>query len=165
MPRVKRKPHRRRRAWTDLHRLQLLHGPDFMGDAFGNDEAFDVDSARLAWSELRDELIAEWIAESPGSRPFGFWTFDAPEPMRRTGTMKFKPGIGPRSPRRFDRDSREFIAEADFPPAERISYWRRRHPTANAYALDSFDEAYAVYESETEYLERLGLLTDAEIAV
>ena len=165
MPRVKRKAHRRRRAWTDLHRLQLLHGHDFMGDAFGNDEAFDVDSARLAWSELRDELIAEWIAESPGSRPFGFWMFDAPEPMRRTGTMKFKPGIGPRSPRRFDRDSREFIAEADFPRDERIPHWREHYQTADAAAIERFDQAHAVYESEHEYLERLGLLTDAEIAV
>ena len=165
MPRVMRRAHRRRSEWTNPHRLQLLYGHDFLGDAFGDGDRFDADLAREAWGDLRQDLLADHIREHPGTRPWGWWTFDAREPMRRIGTMRFKRGIGRKNPRRFDRDSREFIAEADFPRDERISYWRRRHPTANAYALDSFDEAYAVYESETEYLERLGLLTDAEIAV
>ncbi len=165
MPRVKRKPHRRRRAWTNLHRLQLLHGHDFVGGAFGSGDAFDVDQAREAWSDLRDELLADHVREHPGTRPWGWWAFDTREPMRRTGTMKFKPGIGPKDPRRFDRDSREFVPEVDFPRDKRAAYWKRHYLTADAAAIERFDQAHAVYESECEYLERLGLLTAAEIAV
>ena len=62
MPRVTGRAHRRRSEWTELHRLQLLLGHDFVGGAFGNGDAFDVDSAREAWGELRSELIAEWVA-------------------------------------------------------------------------------------------------------
>ena len=79
--------------------------------------------------------------------------------------MKFKVGVGPKSPHRFDPASREFVAEADFPREKRIAYWKRRYPTADAAALDRFDHAHAVYESEYAYLERRGLLTTAEIAV
>ena len=162
MPRVKRKAHRRRCEWTDLHRLQLLHGHDFLGDAFGNDEAFDADCARDAWNDLGDEVLAEHIREHPGTRPWGWWAFESPESIRRTGTMRFKSGIGPKNPRRFDPASREFVSDADFPHSERIPYWRERYQASDAGALERFDEAHAIYESEHEYLERLGLLTLAE---
>lgn len=165
MPRVTARAHRRRSEWTELHRLQLLHGHDFVGDAFGNHDQFDADLAREAWDELREGLLAEHIREHPGTRPVGFWAFDAPEPMRRTGTMCFKSGIGPKNPRRFDPDSREFVPDADSPQDDRIRYWRRRYPTADSRAIDLFDDAHAIYESEYVYLERLGLLTDAEQAV
>lgn len=164
MPRIKRKPHRRRSEWTNLHRAQLLHGRDHLGDAFGLEDrgTFDADSAREAWGELGDELVVEHICGHPGTRPWAWWMFDAPEAMRRVGTMRFRAGIGPKNPRRFDRNSREFVAEADFPHDERLAYWRARYQTADAGALERFDDAFAVYETEREYLERLGLLTAAE---
>jgi hypothetical protein len=36
-----------------------------------------------AWAMLGDELLAEHIAKKPGSRPFGWWAFAAPEPRRQ----------------------------------------------------------------------------------
>ena len=147
-----------------MHCLQLIHGHDFLGDAFGREDrgTLDLERVREAWADLGDELLAEHIRGHPGTRPWAWWTFDAREVVRRTGTMKFKVGVGPKSPRRFDRDSREFIAEADFPRDERIAYWHERYPTADVGALERFDDAHAAYESEYEYLERLGLLAPGE---
>ena len=33
---------------------------------------------RQVWLELRDELLAAWIAERPGTRPYAWWLFDEP---------------------------------------------------------------------------------------
>lgn len=33
------------------------------------------------WRDLRDELLAEWTVAHPGTRPFGWWRYDAPEPL------------------------------------------------------------------------------------
>ena len=166
MPRIKKKAHRRRSEWTDQHRGQLITGFDHLGDAFGREDhgTLDMDRVRDAWADLGDELLAEHVREHPGTRPWAWWQIDAPEVMRRTGTMRFKRGIGPRSPKRFDSASREFVSEADFPRDNRLAYWKRRLPTADAAALEGFDDAYAVYESEHAYLERLGLLTAGERA-
>jgi hypothetical protein len=35
------------------------------------------------WREHRDELLADWIAERPGSRPPVWWQVEAPEPRRQ----------------------------------------------------------------------------------
>jgi hypothetical protein len=35
-----------------------------------------------AWREHRDVMLGDWIAERPGTRPWAFWRFDAPEPRR-----------------------------------------------------------------------------------
>ncbi|MCC6228523.1 MAG: hypothetical protein IT432_04775 [Phycisphaerales bacterium] len=40
----------------------------------------DLDLARRAWEELRDELLPEFIREHPLTRPWAWWRFDAPEP-------------------------------------------------------------------------------------
>jgi hypothetical protein len=37
------------------------------------------------WPEFRDEILADWIAEAPGTRPSMWWRLDAPEPRRRLG--------------------------------------------------------------------------------
>src|SRR4051812_11143425 len=30
------------------------------------------------WLALRDELVGDWVASSPGTRPWGWWEFEAP---------------------------------------------------------------------------------------
>lgn len=41
---------------------------------------------REVWRQHRESLLAAWIAEHPGTRPAGWWLFDAPrEPRRRVG--------------------------------------------------------------------------------
>jgi len=35
--------------------------------------------AREMWAEIKDAELARWIKERPGTRPYGWWEFDAPE--------------------------------------------------------------------------------------
>jgi hypothetical protein len=50
------------------HDWQFLDGPDLT-------EA----ELKAVWSELRDELLAEHVREHPGSRPWAWWYWEAPE--------------------------------------------------------------------------------------
>lgn len=118
-----------------------------------------VDHLRAEWSERGDELTREHIHAQPGSRPRGWWLFDAPEPRRpRIGTMRLKPGIdgdatvpsragyGPQA--KYHLENYEFITESDavhpFDSEERRKHVERiaerpdAHPdfAAEAYSLD-----------------------------
>jgi hypothetical protein len=42
-----------------------------------------ISSAEEAWEELRDELLPRFVLEHPGTRPWAWWRFDAPEPTRQ----------------------------------------------------------------------------------
>ena len=155
MPRIKRRAHRRKLVWGRGHTVQLQTGHSYFEDeSFGREDhgTLDPEKVREAWADLGPELLEQWIAEHPGTRPWAWWHLAAPEPMRRTGTMHFKRGVGPKNPRRFDPASREFIAECDFPRDKRLAYWKHRYPTADAAALERFDDAYVVYETERDYL-------------
>src|SRR4051794_23886652 len=87
MPRVLRKAKRRSAGYNDQHVYQLQTGFDLFGLAFGNEgsygDAFDDAAAREAWEIMRDKIMAEWIREQPGTRPWAWWRFDAPAPARR----------------------------------------------------------------------------------
>ncbi len=37
------------------------------------------------WKRNREKVLSDWINERPGSRPHGFWAFDAPEPRLQVG--------------------------------------------------------------------------------
>ncbi len=39
----------------------------------------NCDELQAAWSQQRSELLRAWIARHPGSRPNGWWAFDATE--------------------------------------------------------------------------------------
>ena len=39
--------------------------------------------APVLWAEHREDLPAEWIRRQPGTRPWLWWRFDAPEPRRQ----------------------------------------------------------------------------------
>jgi len=47
-------------------------------DAWWEIFALTGEKESAAWEDLRDELLADWIREHAGSRPWGWWTFDAP---------------------------------------------------------------------------------------
>jgi hypothetical protein len=73
---------RSRRSGLDSPRtrVRLTSGHDFEfldGDCLTDEELAE------AWEDLGDDLMAEHIAQHPGSRPGGFWRFDAPEPRRQ----------------------------------------------------------------------------------
>jgi hypothetical protein len=83
MPRVLRKSKRRNAGYTDRHIYQLNTGLELFDDAFGWDQDFDEAAAREAWELMREKLMADWIREQPGTRPWAWWAFDAPQPARR----------------------------------------------------------------------------------
>lgn len=58
-----------------LHGLLLIPG---CGYAL---EGCQLDRARMAmdWKRHRAHLLPEWIRERPGTRPYAWWLFDAPE--------------------------------------------------------------------------------------
>jgi hypothetical protein len=83
---VRPRTQRERIEWTEGHRAVLLHGRAHLRDAargFFRGGRLDLAAVESAWQELRGELLAAWIPEHPGRRPWGWWRFDAPEPMRR----------------------------------------------------------------------------------
>jgi hypothetical protein len=62
--------------------MHLLTGQDWNflhGDELTHKELGE------AWLELRDELMAEHIAQDPCSRPWAWWAFESNEPRRRVG--------------------------------------------------------------------------------
>src|SRR3954451_19809015 len=83
MPRVKRKAKRRSAGYTEWHIYQLQTGIEFIDFGFGRDELFREDEAREAWEIMREKIMADWIREQPGTRPWAWWRWDAPQPARR----------------------------------------------------------------------------------
>ena len=86
MPRVRRVP-RFRHGWPRGAVFHLLTGNDFFSDGFGQGDAFDRESARAAWGELRDRVEAALAerqrschGEYPLLRPWAWWEFSALEP-------------------------------------------------------------------------------------
>ena len=153
MPRVRRQP-KARRDWTEHHREQLRSGHDFLGEAFGKDRP-DFAAMKQAWDELRDEILPAWIAEHPGTRPYAWWVFDAPEP-RRNRTDGQHPFDNPARLAFIERVARAPEAHADYKAnACRLSFGV---PSVLAEG-EGFNDFECEYESEAEYLARFGLLS------
>ena len=84
------KKKRDRRTWTDLHFWWLDCGVELAGGdcwerqlADGVDPQAVEDDRLLCWSLHRSRLIADRIRRRPGTRPWGWWTFDAESPRDR----------------------------------------------------------------------------------
>jgi hypothetical protein len=109
----------------------------------------DDDDVKAAWTELGDVVMRDWIRERPGSRPWAWWAFDAPERRQRIDG-KLHP---------FDNKQRTLaVARSD-----NSEFWRRAYalnwgrPAAFIPPYDNGTTA-ASYEEEWEYLVRLNLL-------
>ena len=151
MPRVRRRVKERRASVTTDHVHQLLTGR-FWFDGFirpGNRDGCD-DEMRPVWAALRDDLLQQWIQLYPGSRPYAWWRFDAPDLRRRTDG-----GVHP-----FD----------DPAHVERVASIKAEYPNGldlmkTAWGLPSCvgpDQIGVDYDSDIEYLVRLGLMSDEE---
>ncbi|MDX9861651.1 MAG: terminase large subunit [Rhodospirillales bacterium] len=82
---VIRKSRRRRRRSTDAPTWlveRLASGHDF---AFldGRQPEISREELAAAWERLRAAILADWIRERPGTRPWAWWEFDALEPRRQ----------------------------------------------------------------------------------
>ena len=83
---VRRKANRQHRAnYGPGHVFQLQHGDDYMGGGFGRGNP-DLDEMRDAWEALQDRIMAEHIAELPGTRPWAWWMWsdECPAEHRKT---------------------------------------------------------------------------------
>lgn len=137
---VQRKSRRRRRAnntgsaWI---RERLTSGHDY---AFleGRPEQDDQVDLAAEWAKLREEILAEHIAQHPGSRPAGWWEFEAPEPRRQIGG-------GPS------------ILKSDAPAWARTLFLGM----PACWGLEQFADPPR-FETQGQYLERLGLLRPGE---
>lgn len=133
---------------SDACRQQLLTGHDCFGDGYMD----DTERMREDWRRFRVELLAGWIALRPGTRPFGWWRFDAPA-RRETIDGSDHP---------FDRLERQ----------ERCAVWHAQHPAMRHperfYELFFgvpcivVGEGHVHYETERQHLARLNLLTVEE---
>ena len=156
MPRLKRKRIERTIdlvGFAPMHRL-LQTGTCYVHDWPARCEPSDGQQ-REVWSVLRDEVLAEWIAENSGTRPYGWWCFDAPERRRRID--------GKRHP--FDNPAREAdIDRVARKPNAQPGYREQMHQLyfGKPQMLCIRDDFDAEYETEGAYLERLGLLLDGE---
>jgi hypothetical protein len=96
----------------------------------------EVTRARRIRDEVKADILKTWCRQHPGSRPWAWWRFEAPEPRRRVGGQgEQQAGI---------HDEGAFGLPG---------YW-------NEETLDADDPP--VFESEASYLERHGLLTTSE---
>ncbi len=156
MPRVNRKRKKKTSGYTTWHVKQLEHGHDW-GNGFGG----DVEAICAAWKIFRAQILEDWIhgepdyaseGPGPGSRPWAWWKFDAPELRRRVdGTHPFD------DPVRIKAVEERAAKHPDFKATANKVYFGK--PCCLCFP----DDFEATYESEFDYLERLGLLLPGEL--
>jgi hypothetical protein len=146
MPVKRRVSHRETLTFGELQ--ELAHGAVLLGGYDVTGFAGDDSRMREAWAVHGERLTAAWVARDhatvpignaggQGTRPWGWWRFDAPEQRRILAPLPAR--RGPVDP------------EA----------WRRHHGLP--CRMTRADEDRHV-ERQRDYLDRLGLLTDAERA-
>ena len=122
--------------YEEAHIYQLMRGHDFFGSAFGRHGDVDFIAMRMAWRELKDELLPAWIEKHPCTRPYAWWLFDAPGRRHRLN-----------GPHPHDRPGREGPTELFF---GKPAVWMPGDPQD------------AEFETEEDFLDRHGLLEFSE---
>lgn len=82
MPVKRRVPKRRIDQYGKAHEFYLLRGC-WLWEPFPFGEHADMDLARTCWDDIGPLLMAEWVGTRPGTRPWAWWQFDAPDERRR----------------------------------------------------------------------------------
>ena len=148
MPRVRRKA-KRRPEYTSQERKMLTDSVSLTCPRFGSFRRCNINWPVLeeAWRHLEAELLPQWIAENPCTRPVGWLLFDAKQPRL--------PVVG------------EQALEA--------LEWTRDHCHSRQYFFfdvnrrlgirDGSNDSQAAFESEKQYLQRLNLLAESERAL
>ena len=148
MPRKRRNP-KTRRAEVPSNVIALLDDSEPKNTV----RFFLTDlELRVAWDRVRDEILAGWVEEQPGVRPFHWWKYEAPEPRRRLG------GIG--------QAMHEVSAPVEAYEIGLPTIWvtpadvDRRGTAFEGVPIDAEDPPR--FESEASYLERHGLFLPGE---
>jgi len=125
---------------TVSRRQELLRGRPFL---IGRTASFmgDVDHLRAAWEIHRDDLRKQFINTNPGERPFAEWLFE----------------IVPKYGERPVLVERNTVTEQD------ATMYGILHSSVRCVGIGGgWDDTYQ--ETEESFLDRHGLLTDAERA-
>lgn len=69
-------------GWSDLR--ALLHGAFYFPEFCRED---DEESVRALWEPLRADFLSGHIKREPGTRPWAWWAFDAPESRKIVGAL------------------------------------------------------------------------------
>jgi hypothetical protein len=150
MPRVRRKA-KRRNDYTSQE-IKLLTTGVSLTTRFGavHKGTGDMVALREAWGDLRDELMDQWIAEYPFSRPFAWLLFDATEPRQRTTGEQLM-------------ESMELVKSRGLYGGDyRLCYFENLNVRLGA---EETRYGEGNWETEKQYLCRLNLLTESERAL
>jgi hypothetical protein len=113
------------------------------------------DDLAALWREFVDEIVAEHVVASPGTRPLRWWQFSAPEPRRRVG------GVGTPCHERLAYVLQHHLGVPwDWIFHDDIDMYMRIGSPLGVPALDPANPP--TYESEAAYLERLELFLPDE---
>ena len=116
------------------------------GEAIWNGQSIEA-----IWRDYGAEVVAQWIADKPGTRPALWWSYTAPEPRQRIG------GSGtPRSDVFAYAPSLDYGAPADWITADDLTTW----PRLKCAAYDDGDPP--TFEAQAAYLARHKLFLPGE---
>lgn len=164
-----------KRGWNDADRRQLIDGRDRGRSGFGRGESFDSALCLEAWRELGASILAEHIALDPleiitkpngtrglrdfdlamwgdqrlgaGSRPWAWWRFDSPE--RR----QVLSGVHPFDDPAWNAHADEWHADNKHDGRNGVMCLTYGVPSS----LIMREQTFCEYESQADYLDRLGL--------
>jgi len=128
------------------------------GDERAEAYFWQVDALPVAWSAWQPEVLSLWIRQHPGSRPSCWWRYSAPEPQRRR-----LGGVGVPIWEVLRAHTPQFYLGV---PALWLScadirfYSETMKRQLDAEPLD--ENFPPLFESQTAYLRRHGLLTASE---
>ncbi len=136
----------------------LLTGVGVRGDATLYFWKIDDEKILAAWKTVGPDLVAEHVRKFPGTRPWGWWKFDAPERRLRvggTGTERREVFKGWKGALDFGvpKNVLNWINERD------VSIYLRQGRIVGK-AFDENDPP--TFESEATFLRRLGLFLKGE---
>lgn len=121
------------------------------------------------WTEHEAEVLADWTAERPGTRPSLWWLFSAPRQPVGTWPGRFWDGALPQPRQRqggIGTPAHEVLAYAPaFPfgvPAQWIGDGDVAYYGADRVGAAVFADDPPTFESQAAYLDRLGLLLAGE---
>ncbi|RDD61456.1 hypothetical protein DRB17_13355 [Ferruginivarius sediminum] len=149
--RRRRVRNRRDDAELQVVRRHLVDGDVRPSDWHFTYPWFPIDHyVKPMWERLRDDILAAHIRDHPGTRPHGWWRFDAPEPRRQVG------GTGQPS------DALLPALKDTYSFGVPTSWWSDDNAAIHGCGIPVDPDDPPLIESEAAYLDRHNLLTDAE---
>lgn len=134
-------------------RYQMQTGWDFFHEAYGAEgfeSGIDFESLRADWEKFREPLLQEWVQYLPMTRPWAWWVLDAPE-KRQPLNGRLHPFDDP------EQQAKDAEYVAQYPKSEWILACRKLY-----YGLPQVHRHGYEWETEGQYLKRLGLLLPGE---